>query len=83
MVNRPEIRKRNTLQSEDDHDDILGKIDKRSKRQLEFLQTKGTSTRLTTLSSKDHDMYFNKEKFRDAIILRYNWPIKGLPRFCE
>ena len=63
MAPRPEIRRLNILRSDADCDDILGKIDDRSKRHLELLQTKGTYTWLTTLPWKYHDIYFNGEEF--------------------
>ena len=63
MAPRPEIRRLNILRSDADCDDILGKIDDRSKHHLELLQTKGTYTWLTTLPWKYHDFFFNGKEF--------------------
>jgi hypothetical protein len=53
------------------------------KRCLDLLQPKGTSIWLTSYPSTEHDLYFNKEEFTDAICLRYKWPVRNLPRICE
>ena len=52
------------------------------KRALELASEKGSSIWLNTTPSKDHDFYLNKVEFRDALCLRYNWPVKGMSSTC-
>ena len=65
------------------YDEVLGKADEKTKRHMELLQAKGTSTWLRSLPSKQQGMYFNREEFNDAIHSRYDWTINDLPRLCE
>ena len=37
---------------------------------------------LTALPLKQLGFIFNKQEFRDAIALRYNWCIPAIPKFC-
>ena len=43
---------------------------------------KGASTWLNTLPFDDQQFNLNKAQFRDALCLRYNLPIEGLPTKC-
>ena len=52
------------------------------KRSLELASEKGASMWLVTSPNVEHGFYLNKQEFRDALGLRYNWPIKGLPASC-
>ena len=51
-------------------------------RALELASEKGSSIWLVTNPNKDHGFFFNKLEFRDAICLRYGWPIKDVPVTC-
>ncbi len=51
-------------------------------RFLEMSREKGSYSWLTALPIKALGYVLNKEGFRDAICLRYNWPIFGIPRQC-
>ena len=43
---------------------------------------KGVSSWLTCLPLEEHGFVLNKNEFSDALCLRYNLPIKGLPQYC-
>ena len=43
---------------------------------------KGASNRLTVIPLKDMDFDLNKREFRDAVRLRYDWPIPDNPSVC-
>lgn len=49
---------------------------------LERISTKGVSSWLVTLPLAEHGFHLNKRDFRDALALRYNWPIPDLPTSC-
>ena len=51
-------------------------------RRLERLSKKGVSSWLTTLPLSEHGYLLNKREFRDALALRYDWPILDLPETC-
>ena len=43
---------------------------------------KGVSSWLTCLPLEEHGFILNKKEFSDAVCLRYNIPLKGLPKLC-
>ena len=49
---------------------------------MELLCKKGTSSWLTTLPLEEFGFVLNKQEFADAICLRYNYIIQGMPRRC-
>ena len=50
------------------------------KRKIEICQEPGASNWLTALPLREADFSLNKQEFRDALAIRYNIPIKGLPQ---
>ena len=52
------------------------------KRSLELATEKGASTWLVTSPNAEHGFYLNKQEFKDAINLRYNWKISGIADTC-
>ena len=52
------------------------------KRSLELAGEKGASMWMVTSPNREHGFYLNKQEFKDALGLRYNWPIKGIPATC-
>ena len=46
------------------------------------LSRKGTSSWLTTLPLEEFGFVFNKAEFVDALCLRYNHPVKNIPKLC-
>ena len=51
-------------------------------RAIDLAAEKGASAWLVTPPSKEHGFVLNKQEFRDAMCLRYNWSINGVPRIC-
>ena len=59
---------------------VIEKSDPLTKRCLEATQEKGASSWLTALPLKQLGFILNKQEFRDAISLRYNWCILDIPK---
>ena len=49
---------------------------------MSSLNQKGVSNWLTNLPIKEHGYELTKQKFRDAIKVRYNWPLDRIPSQC-
>ena len=58
------------------------KADPLTQRSLEAAKEKGASSWLTALPLKQFGFILNKQEFRDAIALRYNWHIPNIAKFC-
>ena len=54
----------------------------KTRRALELATEKGASVWLTVLPLQELGFTLNKREFRDAIKLRYDWPIDDLPSTC-
>ena len=52
------------------------------KRSIDLASEKGASVWLVTPPNKEHGFVLNKQEFRDAMSLRYSWPINGVPKIC-
>ena len=52
------------------------------KKKIEICQEPGASNWLTALPLREAGFSLNKQEFRDALAIRYNIPIKGLPQTC-
>ncbi len=51
-------------------------------RSVELSKEKGASTWLTTLPINEHGFTLHKAAFRDALSLRYGWPLQSTPSHC-
>ena len=51
-------------------------------RCLDLAQEKGASNWLTALPIDDYGFALHKSGFRDALALRYDWPLKDIPSSC-
>ena len=51
-------------------------------RSMDMSQERGASTWLSALPLLDHGFALHKSAFRDALALRYNWPLKKTPSHC-
>ena len=51
----------------------------KTKRALDLAADKGSSTWLTVLPLQDLGFNLNKREFRDAVKLRYDWPVDDIP----
>ena len=54
----------------------------KTNRAVEFAVEKGASSWLNVFPMKDVDFTLNKREFRDAVKLRYDWPIPECPSIC-
>ncbi len=77
------IKQENKAFNEEKRQAILESCSAETKRSLKLLEPKGTSSWLTTTPSRDFDFYLNRDEFRDAISLRYDWPILNMAKNCE
>ena len=50
---------------------------------IDSLSEKGVSSWLNTLPLKEFGFTLSKQEFTDAILMRYQHPLKGLPRVCS
>ena len=55
---------------------------RKTKRALDLAAEKGSSAWLTVLPLQDLGFNLNKRQFRDAVKLRYDWPIDDIPSTC-
>ena len=53
-----------------------------TQRAVDLACEKGASSWLTVIPLKDMDFDLNKREFRDAVRLRYDWPIPDNPSVC-
>ncbi|KAG0716297.1 hypothetical protein GWK47_010004 [Chionoecetes opilio] len=51
-------------------------------RKIHIAQETGASNWLTSLPIRAKGFNLNKQKFVDAVALRYGWPVEGLPNTC-
>ena len=63
-------------------EEVETSLPKDTLRILEQTKQRGSSNWLSVLPSQEHGFNLNKREFRDALSLRYNLPIKGLPSHC-
>ena len=54
----------------------------RTKLAMHLAQEKGTSSWISALPIEDYGFYLLKGAFRDAVALRYGWPLPNLPKSC-
>ena len=63
-------------------DELRNFLPERTKRAVTLASEKGASNWLTVIPNKDMDFDLNKREFKDAINLRYDWEISGIPSVC-
>ncbi len=66
----------------EEYGSIVSCLDPLTKRSIEAAKEKGASAWLTALPLKRMGYILNKQEFRDAICLRYNWYIHDIPKYC-
>ena len=73
----------------DKDDDLKGKLEElkvslpvRTQRAVDLACEKGASSWLTAIPLKDMNFDLSKREFRDAMRLRYDWPIPDSPSVC-
>ncbi len=62
--------------------EICQQVDPLTKRSIEAAGEKGASSWLSALPLKHLGYTLNKQEFRDALNLRYNWHINDIPKYC-
>ena len=55
---------------------------RKTQRALDLATKKGSSAWLTVLPFQDLGFNPNKREFRDAVKLRYDWPVEDIPFIC-
>ena len=66
----------------DSVDHIKNTVPRKVSRSLDLAGEKGASIWLSVVPMKEMGFNLNKREFRDAIKLRYDWPIDDIPRTC-
>ena len=61
---------------------LLSQVSNHQQLLLSIAEEKGVSSWLTADSSFENGTSLNKSDFRDAVCLRYGFPIDGLPTGC-
>ena len=61
---------------------LCNKLPPDAKRTIEQIEKNGTSAWLNVMPLEEHGFTLSKNEFRDALALRYNRDIKGLPNKC-
>jgi hypothetical protein len=64
-------------------EEVKGLVNEKMKRQIELLCEKGAGAMLSALPLKSIDHVFDKQSFRDAICMRYDWNFPNTPRHCQ
>jgi hypothetical protein len=67
----------------DEYDSIMSSLDANMKRIMELNQEKGAGSWLTVIPMQSLGFAMNKQRFRDAVRVRYDWNIPGTPDYCK
>ena len=70
------------IEIKNEFETISQMVDEKTKKLLLCAQEKGASSWLSALPIKKLGYSLNKREFRDAVSLRYGWPIPDTPAFC-
>ena len=76
------VRKERVQECEERAERIRESAQPRIQRILDVASEKGSSVWLTVLPLKEQGFNLNKREFRDAVKLRYDWPIDDIPSIC-
>ena len=76
------VRKERVKECEDSAERIRESAPPGTQRILDVASEKGSSVWLTALPLKEQGFNLNKKEFRDAVKLRYDWPIDDIPSIC-
>ncbi len=79
---KDEIKHSKDKRFQEELKEVIEMADPLTQRCLEAAKEKGASSWLTSLPLKRFGFVLNKQEFRDAIALRYNWYISDIPKFC-
>ena len=79
---KAELKKAKEEALKQEHELVAMALDNKAKRLFEAACEKGASSWLAALPLQRLGYIVNKQEFRDAIRLRYGWPIPGTPKHC-
>ena len=77
-----DVKKVNTNIAKQREEIVIASLGDITKKAVEQAKEKGASSWLSTLPLEDQGFTLNKGKFRDALAIRYNAPLRGLPSRC-
>ena len=63
-------------------EDLRNSLAEKTNRAVDLAAEKGASSWLTVIPVKEMDLNLNKREFKDAVHLRYDWQISGVPNVC-
>ena len=76
------IRKEKDDGLKEELEEVKAMLPEKTQRAVDLACEKGASNWLTVIPLKDMDSDLNKREFRDAVRLRYDWPIPDNPSVC-
>ena len=77
-----EVRSERSKELEHRAERIKEMAPRKTQRALDLATEKGSSAWLTVLPLQDLGFNLNKREFRDAVKLRYDWPVEDIPSTC-
>ena len=77
-----DVKKENNAKLQTQIEKVEGSVIPQTLRVIEQTKQPGASNWLSVMPSDEHGFNLNKSEFRDALALRFNRPIKGLPSNC-
>ena len=78
-----EVRKRKRAQSSLHAGELKSSLCPNLQRAMHLSQEKGTSNWLTVLPIEEFGFSLHKGAFRNALALRYSWPLHNIPSTCS
>ena len=79
---KQELKIKKETEIKNEYEQVVQLVDEKCKKLLLCAQEKGASSWLSSLPIKRIGYSLNKREFKDAICLRYGWPIPDTPDFC-
>ena len=77
-----DVKKVNTNIAKQREEIVIASLGDITKKAVEQAKEKGASSWLSTLPLEDQGFTLNNGEFRDALAIRYNAPLRGLPSRC-
>ena len=78
-----EIKKRKRARQSSSASELKSKLPPDLQRAMDLSTEKGTSNWLTVLPVEEFGFSLHKGAFRDALALRYGWPLSNIPQTCS
>jgi len=79
---KQELKNEKILAQKVAYKNVCDNLTPKGKRCLELSSEKGASSWLTALPLENLGYSLNKQEFRNAIKIRYNWSIPEMPNYC-